>query len=585
MGPCLSSLRSATARHREEKIGLPAVEAIPDWFVAALFNGEAAPPDGRRGAKLGVKVKFLKQFLRMLPDPGMETWKVVQEVIKPRTSAAKCRFADLKAIRDLGVIGDADAFASHTWGARFRDLVSAVAYVLEDEQYVWCDIFAVLQWNEEDGISEEAWQSKLEDLKFDAVVADCGALILCAAHLETVAAYDDEADLERVWKNRTAETAAIPAAERKMCAFWRVWCLVELAAALASGRPVVMLVGATGPDGEFVPKTSMLDKMESLVDVGEAEASFPSDVSLILDDMMPRILGVTSRAEATAQVNALAIGAIRGASVCMYEKVVLQAALGNLAALQPLEADVLEDKMRIAALSGFTAVVRTALDNGAAVDAPSPRTGMTALLLAASGGHLAVVTELLARGAEVDLDDRHAPEGCHVDGRTPLIAAAFVGSLSVVQALLAQGANLEACDTTGATALRMAAGSGRLTVVAELLRQGGSMVPSDDGATPLHAASCNGHFSVAKLLLDHQAEINAQKCDRSTALMMAACNGQLAIVELLLQRGADVSLKDRSGDTAIEAADFRGQIEVVRFMRRAATRTLNPMCGSQIVSP
>ena len=43
---------------------------------------------------------------------------------------------------------------------------------------------------------------------------------------------------------RAGKIKLVPPAERKRCAFWRVWCLVELAAALAENKPVVMLVGS-----------------------------------------------------------------------------------------------------------------------------------------------------------------------------------------------------------------------------------------------------------------------------------------------------------------------------------------------------
>ena len=111
--------------------------------------------------------------------------------------------------------------------------------------------------------------------------------------------------------------------ERARCAFLRVWCLVELAAALAAGVPVVMLIGGADAAGGWAAaeksrhdgavsrfqdgayhdvgyRPTMAGTLRYLVDVERAEATFASDVSLILDDRMPEILEVNSRAEATA---------------------------------------------------------------------------------------------------------------------------------------------------------------------------------------------------------------------------------------------------------------------------------------------
>mmetsp|Transcript_4294 Transcript_4294/g.13559 ORF Transcript_4294/g.13559 Transcript_4294/m.13559 type:complete len:152 (-) Transcript_4294:681-1136(-) len=82
---------------------------------------------------------------------------------------------------------------------------------------------------------------------------------------------------------RAGKIELVPPAERKRCAFWRVWCLVELAAALAESKPVVMLVGSRQPSGEFEPDPRMLVNMYRLVDINDSEATLPEDVALILD--------------------------------------------------------------------------------------------------------------------------------------------------------------------------------------------------------------------------------------------------------------------------------------------------------------
>jgi hypothetical protein len=47
--------------------------------------------------------------------------------------------------------GDAAVFISHTWGARFRELASAIAYALPPDTLVWIAFFAVRQWPGNEG--------------------------------------------------------------------------------------------------------------------------------------------------------------------------------------------------------------------------------------------------------------------------------------------------------------------------------------------------------------------------------------------------------------------------------------------------
>ncbi len=57
-------------------------------------------------------------------------------------------------------------------------------------------------------------------------------------------------------------------------------------------------------------------------------------------------------------------------------------------------------------------------------------------------------------------------------------------------------------------------------------------------------------MSVIKLLLDADAEVNAQSTTGITALHLAASNGQEVIAELLLDNGADEAMVDNDGQTA-----------------------------------
>ena len=84
----------------------------------------------------------------------------------------------------------------------------------------------------------------IADLDFGPVVAGTNALMLVSTHLDSVAQvmFDRCGDEVR-------RTELTPPEAFKQCAFFRVWCLVELAEALRSKKAVVMVVGKQSADG------------------------------------------------------------------------------------------------------------------------------------------------------------------------------------------------------------------------------------------------------------------------------------------------------------------------------------------------
>ena len=81
-------------------------------------------------------------------------------------------------------------------------------------------IFAVLQWEREDGITEEQAAEKREDLDFAAVVKATEAFVLVGTHVEAVAQLSSNDKFAK----------KVPDDAKLLSAFFRVWCLVEMAA-------------------------------------------------------------------------------------------------------------------------------------------------------------------------------------------------------------------------------------------------------------------------------------------------------------------------------------------------------------------
>ncbi len=122
------------------------------------------------------------------------------------------------------------------------------------------------------------------------------------------------------------------------------------------------------------------------------------------------------------------------------------------------------------------------------------------------------------------------------DGFFPLGLAAFFGREEAVKALLARGAdpNFTARNSMKVRALHAAVAS-RSVSVARLLIEAGADVdaPQEGGFTPLQEAASNGQLDLARLLLDHGASVDVRADDGRTALEMAREKNQEPMVELL----------------------------------------------------
>lgn len=314
------------------------------------------PPEPLRGVNAGVRVGWLKQEFAHQCRPGMSTLEAVLEIVKPATAERKCRYV---ALLDPSVVGRSSAFSSHTWKAPVHDLIAAIAHVLPDDAFVWIDIFAVLQWP----VPEQAL-----DLDFKSVVKACGTLLLVATHVPEIA---------ELTIPEAQAAGKVPEVARQLCAFFRVWCLVELAAALEAKLPVVMLVGgsrfihadasaatlgdSTGTNSavaaaeqlSFVPDAGMLNRLYWLIDISQAAATVDADRVRILEEV-----AVSPGIDA---LNSLARGAAAGAETYMHERELLAAVLGDSAPLAALEEPARSRALRCAAAGGLMRPIKVLL--------------------------------------------------------------------------------------------------------------------------------------------------------------------------------------------------------------------------------
>ena len=72
--------------------------------------------------------------------------------------------------------------------------------------------------------------------------------------------------------------------------------------------------------------------------------------------------------------------------------------------------------------------------------------------------------------------------------------------------------------------------------------------------TPLASAAAARQIGIARVLIAHGANVNAQAENDFTPLHEAAANGDLELAPLLLEHGAKIDSKTRDGKTALAFA-------------------------------
>uniref|UniRef100_A0ACD5TFW0 Uncharacterized protein n=1 Tax=Avena sativa TaxID=4498 RepID=A0ACD5TFW0_AVESA len=135
-------------------------------------------------------------------------------------------------------------------------------------------------------------------------------------------------------------------------------------------------------------------------------------------------------------------------------------------------------------------------------------------------------------------------------GRTPLFFAILCNAgVGTAKYLLDCGADPDKASHDGFSPLHSAAGSGDCETVKLLLLKGAYVDPVAICGTPLHCAATKDHYTIAKILLDHNADCN-KMVDGKTPLI-AAIDADSRNCMLLLIRDEPVSKKK------IRAAGFK----------------------------
>ena len=168
------------------------------------------------------------------------------------------------------------------------------------------------------------------------------------------------------------------------------------------------------------------------------------------------------------------------------------------------------------------------------------------------------VQELLMRGVEPNWPDANGD---------PAIVVALKFDAKNVALFLARHpkTQVQARNPFGETPLMMAAIQNRLDVAEVLLARGAEV--NQPGWTALHYAATRGHTAMMRLLLEHNAYIDAEAPNGNTPLMMAAQFAPPLATKLLLEEGADPNLRNNLDRTALDLAQLRDNPQAAYYIR------------------
>jgi len=148
--------------------------------------------------------------------------------------------------------------------------------------------------------------------------------------------------------------------------------------------------------------------------------------------------------------------------------------------------------------------------------------------------------------------------------RTPLMVAAGAGRTEEVKALLKEGADPLEKNVGYLTAAGLAVGNGHLETVKAFLEVGAIANNKEYLGELLLVAAMENRLDIARLLLEHDAEIDRRGLFGMSPLMHAVDAQNWEIAEMLMEKGADVNMTNKRGWNVLSMAAMDGNLEMVQ---------------------
>ncbi|NXG14686.1 INVS protein, partial [Grallaria varia] len=186
----------------------------------------------------------------------------------------------------------------------------------------------------------------------------------------------------------------------------------------------------------------------------------------------------------------------------------------------------------------------------------------TPLHWAALLGHAQIVHLLLER-------NKFGTIPSDSQGATPLHYAAQSNFAETVEVFLKHPSVKDDSDLEGRTSFMWAAGKGSDDVIRTMLTLKLDIdinMTDKYAGTALHAAALSGHVSTVKLLLDHNAQVDALDVMKHTPLFRACEMGHKEVIQTLIKGGARVDLVDQDGHSPLHWAALGGNADVCQIL-------------------
>eukprot|EP01040_Poterioochromonas_malhamensis_P005192 gene5192-5561_t len=438
----------------------------------------------------GVSIEFLLEFTKQNNLWDKPTAWVTRNIIQPRTIDTRKRYVEFMKTPNLDLaelnlkfasVGTATIFVSHCWNGSWGTLVAAVSEQADLDKFVWIDIFAVRQW-----------PSNNPDLNFRAVIMhpECTSFVLvCCSHPDIT---------EMTVQTQTSRNMnAISKEARRAVAFFRAWCLVEIAEAVANADRIAFALKAgrlkhTSEGLSLEPDPKLISNLFWFVDIRNAEASFDHDRVRIFKEIEEKEKETHVGIE---DINRAIRGVCAGSRNASRYPVVQAAGCGHrVAKCIVLAAPQLY--MPFVAGAGYLSLLKEILDlEGIDVNVKDEFT-CTSLIQASRGGHYHCIELLLSKGADLTIVDK--------DNLTPYIAAATGGHINCLELLEKKGADIHAVNQYTSNAITYACVGGHDRCLKYLIEKGLNINArsSRTGWTPLANACRGNHIECVKILVE-----------------------------------------------------------------------------------